>query len=127
MTTENHKESIRKWQKTARGIASRKRAYNVYRIQQRGRLFSILGGHKCVKCNFDDFRVLQFDHINGGGRIDMKRFGNTHVMVCYYLKHQKEAKEKLQVLCANCNWIKRCDNNEHKQNYAKKVQGDIFA
>jgi hypothetical protein len=28
-------------------------------------------------------------------------------------KHQDEAKRKYQVLCCNCNWIKRFENGEH--------------
>jgi hypothetical protein len=71
-------------------------------------LISLLGG-KCTVCEFSDTRALQVDHIHGGGRREHKDFGSTAVMCCYYLQHLDEAKTKLRVLCANCNWIKRAE------------------
>lgn len=71
-------------------------------------LFTILGWC-CVKCGFSDVRALQFDHISGGGTKEMlSKFSNSpRRMYRYYVDHPEEAKQKLQVLCANCNWIKR--------------------
>lgn len=79
-------------------------------------LFKVLGGVKCVRCGFMDIRALQFDHINGDGYTDAKRFGKGTGMAYkgmrYYRDNPEEAKSKLQVLCANCNWIKRAENKE---------------
>lgn len=72
-----------------------------------------LGG-KCVKCGFDDLRALQIDHIKGGGSQERKTLGfngNFHLNVVR--SHMKE-ENKYQLLCANCNWIKRHENNEVK-------------
>ena len=70
-------------------------------------------GDKCVRCGFTDVRALQLDHINGGGTKEFRAFNNsTSSWHYHYLKHPEEAKVKLQVLCANCNWIKRAENNE---------------
>ena len=72
----------------------------------RKELLEFLGG-KCVKCGFDDWRGLQIDHINGGGHQDIKSFKNTAA----YWKAIRESfirnEGKYQVLCANCNQIKR--------------------
>jgi len=85
-----------------------------YNITVKERLFQILGGAKCIRCGFSDKRALQFDHINGGGTQDkLKHAGHLDRMRRYYLKHPEEARKNLQVLCANCNWIKRIDNIEH--------------
>ena len=69
-------------------------------------------GNKCVKCGFSDPRALQVDHIHGGGCKDQKSRSN-------YLGFLKEVLEdtkgRFQVLCANCNWIKRMENHEHRQ------------
>lgn len=73
-------------------------------------LFDILG-NVCVKCGFMDIRALQIDHINGGGCKERKI--GVHSMIAYYSSHPDEAREKLQILCANCNWIKRVENKEH--------------
>jgi len=70
-------------------------------------------GNKCQKCGFNDERALQFDHINGGGVKEKKS------MTTNYYKHiinsilNKE--KKFQLLCANCNWIKRFENKEHRK------------
>lgn len=61
-------------------------------------------GRKCVKCGFSDERALQFDHINGEGYKDRK-VGQNIIQI---LKHI----DKFQVLCANCNSIKKIENNE---------------
>lgn len=73
-------------------------------------MFSILGGKQCVICGCLDVRCLQFDHINGGGCKESRIMGNK--MLKHYINNPEEAKAKLQVLCANCNWIKRYINNE---------------
>lgn len=68
-------------------------------------------GNKCVGCNFDDWRTLQVDHINGGGNKERKKFKNTW----HYTKHllKKENRHKYQLLCANCNKIKQYENKEY--------------
>jgi len=83
-----------------------------YRDKLKNRLYSILGGSKCVRCGFSDVRALQFDHIKGGGRKDLLRFTNSCQMHLFYSNNPDEAKETLQVLCANCNWIKKNENKE---------------
>lgn len=87
-----------------------KEIYQKSHDMHRNNLFQILGD-KC-SCGFDDKRALQFDHINENGLKDLKRFGNKNAMLYYYSKHPEEAREKLQILCANCNWIKRAEKNE---------------
>lgn len=74
----------------------------------KAKLFEILGGACCCLCGYcKDTRVLQFDHIKNDGHIDRKRFGRAVMtMYRYYIKHPEEAKEKLQILCANCNFEK---------------------
>lgn len=68
-------------------------------------------GGKCVKCGFDDPRALQVDHINGGGQKEFKDLG-----VRRYYKNILEDKEgRYQLLCANCNAIKRIEEKEIKR------------
>lgn len=69
-----------------------------------------LGG-RCEHCGFNDARALQFDHINGDGakhRREMIGHSSWQSSTAV-LKHP----EMFQVLCANCNWIKRYDKQEH--------------
>jgi len=82
--------------------------------KSREMLFHVLGQHTCVKCGFYDKRALQFDHINGGGTKEHKTtFLNRRIMFyVYYVLHPELAQRTLQVLCANCNMIKRMEKRE---------------
>lgn len=64
-------------------------------------------GGKCARCGFTDSRALQLDHINGGGTKEHKRSSSYSVH-----KRALEGANDLQLLCANCNWIKRYENEE---------------
>jgi hypothetical protein len=81
-----------------------------YYIKTKDALFEILGKN-CVRCGFSDTRALQIDHINGRGLQDGRTLGYPNLYV-YYTARPDIAKKTLQVLCANCNWIKRTENRE---------------
>lgn len=67
-------------------------------------------GVRCRKCNFDDVRALQIDHVNGGGLKEIRELKNNRK----YLELIKKNPTNYQILCANCNWIKKVENNENK-------------
>lgn len=77
--------------------------------KRRLKLIEVLGG-KCVHCSFTDWRALQVDHPYGYGLQDRKRFKNSYQFFNYVLKFPEE----YQLLCANCNWIKRYENKEYR-------------
>lgn len=84
-----------------------------YQRRTRIAAIDILGG-KCIHCGFNDKRALQIDHINGGGRQELLKCSGTQ----YYknvIKSFLNKENKYQLLCANCNWIKRVENNEEKK------------
>ena len=99
-------------------IGENKRAY--YNALQNKKLREIrnaalegLGG-KCVKCGFSDKRALQVDHIDGNGckeRREKKFNGYAYKAI---LESFLRGENRYQLLCANCNWIKRVENNELK-------------
>ena len=66
-------------------------------------------GDKCVACGYLDERALQIDHIKGGGSADRKKYKGTSY---YYFILNNPDLSKYQVLCANCNVIKRCGQEE---------------
>lgn len=80
------------------GASKEIRATNLqwYR-QNRGKAINKLGG-KCVNCGETDLRVLQVNHLNGGGGKDDKG-------LVFYRKIVKGERdiEDLDVRCANCN------------------------
>lgn len=75
-----------------------------WRRKLRRKVIDHFGG-KCVKCGFTDWRALQIDHINGGGREDRLNYRS-----CPIKYHSKlltvEPGIDFQLLCANCNQIK---------------------
>lgn len=80
-----------------------------YREAQKDRIFELLG-EECVECGFDDRRALQIDHLNGGGRQHrMSMNGSPTRLYRYVLDNPDE----FQILCANCNTIKRIELREH--------------
>ena len=66
------------------------------------------GTMKCAHCGFDDIRALSIDHINGGGAPHRRKTGND---VYCWLK-RNGFPEGYQVLCMNCQLIKRQVNRE---------------
>jgi hypothetical protein len=75
-------------------------------------------GNKCVRCGISDPRVLQIDHINGGGRKEAEKTGRN---LTYFNKVIKNEHKEYQLLCSNCNWIKKYEKNENikPRNYLK--------
>lgn len=67
-------------------------------------------GDKCIICGFSDERALQIDHVNSDGFKERKISGTTFF---YHVLNNLES-ERYQILCANCNWIKRREKNEVK-------------
>lgn len=71
----------------------------------RSRALALFGG-RCARCWFADHRALQIDHVAGGGRQDTRSRWSR----AYYNRVLRSAEAKdgrYQLLCANCNWIKR--------------------
>ena len=77
------------------------------RKKARTRALRILGD-VCNHCGFTDVRALQIDHREGGGSAKRKH-GGTAAINFDVPKHP----ELYQLLCANCNWIKRVENKEN--------------
>lgn len=72
-------------------------------------------GSRCVKCGFDsDLRILQIDHINGGGHREKQQLS----FMTRLKKVFADTQGLYQVLCPNCNMIKFYDNNEVNSIYA---------
>ncbi len=87
----------------------RKRIRKEQRRTEREQILNLLG-NQCIHCGITDIRVLQIDHVNGNGYQDVIKWGHGRP----YYKHILDVKgEGYQLLCANCNWIKRYERHEH--------------
>jgi hypothetical protein len=85
------------------------KTHNAKRKQLRLDIINLLG-NKCSNCGYIGL-AIQIDHVNGGGNKERKTSkGKVGVSYGYY----KRIKDKIlkgskeyQLLCANCNFIKR--------------------
>jgi len=66
----------------------------------------------CRYCGFNDTRALQIDHIDGGGRKHARSIGEHNL---YSWLKKNNYPDGFQILCANCNMIKRSENEELKR------------
>lgn len=75
---------------------------------------------KCNLCEENDPTILNLDHINGGGRIHAKecRAKGTNI---YDDLIKQNFPPGFQILCPNCNYIKRCENQEHRKCNGKET------
>ena len=69
------------------------------------------GKVECAKCGFSDRRALHIDHINGGGNQERKKFKDPNK----YHKHICKNVSNYQLLCANCNFIKKHEEQEKRK------------
>lgn len=113
-------------------LANRKSAMEYERLKMsrvKTDLYAILG-NKCsnpaclVPGGCADIRCLQIDHIHGGGTKERyeEYNNNNYKRWKYYVRHPDEAKAKLQILCANCNWIKIREKNEVSGIWTRKTE-----
>lgn len=69
-----------------------------------------LGG-RCIHCGYSDHRALQIDHVNGGGTAEYRVLCKNANRFLHKVLEDTEG--LYQLLCANCNWIKRCERQEY--------------
>src|ERR1035437_8160838 len=73
----------------------------------RTQALDLLGGI-CAQCGFDDRRALAIDHIDGDGYRQRQGMAATR----FYLDIIAGSHDGLQILCFNCNQIKKIENEE---------------
>jgi len=85
----------------------------IRRIELRKKTLDGMGG-KCIKCGFNDYRALQIDHVNGDG-IKERKIQSRKSYYPNVLKSFLKGEKRYQILCCNCNWIKRHENKEYRK------------
>lgn len=89
--------------------------------ERRDKVYELLGD-RCAKCSFSDKRALQIDHVNGHGLRERSnpRISDSKYYYLVVCKSVLNNENKYQMLCANCNWIKRYENKESGWDYKLK-------
>ena len=65
-------------------------------------------GAACRACRITDARVLCIDHVHGGGKKELSSMSRS----AYLKKVLADTEGNYQILCHNCNWIKRHEEGE---------------
>lgn len=81
-----------------------------------------LYGGKCVRCGFSDNRALQFDHVSGYAGRKAHQISTADRYRNIIRLHGKGV---FRLLCANCNWIKKFDNQEHPGMKVRKIKNSL--
>jgi hypothetical protein len=71
------------------------------------KLFEILGGKVCSNCGFKDERALGFSHISEEDDFDSVQRGGFASSFGKYISDPDLARNELQILCLNCNEIRK--------------------
>ena len=79
------------------------------KVREKLKLFEIYG-NVCVDCGFSDMRALSLDHVLNNGNKERIALGVRGVYRQAKSKHQPE---KYQILCMNCQFIKRALHADH--------------
>ena len=84
------------------------------RLEAKISALKALGG-VCVVCGWSDSRALQIDHINGDGNQERRDRGRSSFSPTQYQRivTDKQYRSQFQLLCANHNWVKRFEKEEH--------------
>jgi len=102
-------EYYHKYKSDPKWVSEQYKKKNESRRNIRIKAQDILGG-KCVVCGFSDWRALHVDHVVGNGNEERKKRNNQQLQSdIVFGRHSGEG---LQLLCANCNDIKRFENKE---------------
>jgi hypothetical protein len=114
--TQKHKKSHNKSNKKYRGKHKEQHSEycKIYFRELKRKVFVKLG-NKCMNPYnlahgdfLNDIRCLQIDHVHGHGTKERKKHSSSKFLA----KVLADTKGNYQLLCSNCNWIKRFENGE---------------
>lgn len=94
---------FRKWQADKQ---QRKESAERSRLLLRRRVFFRITGSicpVCVRCGCDDPRLLEINHINGGGNTELKESGKGSMSMYYAIAKGTRSTDDLELLCRPCN------------------------
>ena len=80
----------------------------------RNEILALLG-NCCSKCGFSDKRALEIDHVHGSGNKHIHSFKSNYSYLISVKRDLENGSKDYQCLCANCNQIKRAENNENRK------------
>lgn len=79
------------------------------KVKEKLALF-VMYGNKCKMCGFSDMRALSLDHVLDNGNVERKELGERGV---YRRAKSQYRPDEYQILCMNCQFIKRSVGSSH--------------
>jgi len=79
------------------------------KVKEKLKLFEMYG-HQCAECGFDDKRALSLDHRLNNGNEERRELG---IRGTYRKAKSFVNKDEYQILCMNCQFIKRAIFSNH--------------
>lgn len=77
------------------------------------RAIIMLLGDVCRKCGEQDLRVIQIDHVKGGGTAHRRVAGSGPGLIASIIRMIRDnGRGQFQLLCANCNQRKKHTHKE---------------
>lgn len=92
-----------------------------YRKNLRIETINAYGG-RCVCCGEGTWQFLTIDHPKGDGQRDREPHRKITGQFYAWLKKQGYPKGYYQVLCMNCNWVRRYDICPHETEKDPKIK-----
>ena len=84
-------------------------------LEYRKQIIERLGGYVCQRCKYNqDKRAIELDHVNNDGYKERKNRTGSYMFYLYYYSNPDIAQTRLQILCANCNRIKKYERLEKR-------------
>lgn len=110
--SEKYKTSVNEWRRSEHGRKLHRERMREHRIKLKEEVFRHYcdGELKCARCCFSDIRALSIDHVNGNGNEHRKELKHANKMYSWLKKNDYPS--GFQVLCMNCQFIKRFENKE---------------
>ena len=73
-----------------------------YKKRLRGKAIEKLGGPVCINCGCTVSKILEINHINGGGRKELKKYKNYHSFFRAIINEKVNIRD-FNILCRVCN------------------------
>ncbi|MDH3276492.1 MAG: hypothetical protein OEM21_00140 [Nitrosopumilus sp.] len=90
------------------------------------KLFEILGGKVCSNCGFKDERALGFGHIHDENAFDEVQRGGAASSWGKYISDPQLARNELEILCLNCNEVRKSNPTPEKKTRDFKKKNKRF-
>ena len=76
-------------------------------------------GSQCAGCDCHEPDLLHIDHVSGGGSVERRSIRNR----CEYYRRMLVApRGALQLLCPNCNWIKKNSEEAEQSGLSSRLR-----